>query len=806
MRLNKTFVSTYFGITMLTLTSLFGQAAQNPAAKTFTPYDSSTDVNAKPVEVTQASVTSTSNGPNANGPNANGPNAKGYVINFTNVGIIEYIRFISRISNTNFLFQDSDLQFTVTIVSEEPTSVDDIMAALIQILRIHGLSLLEQGNNLLIYKNADVAKLATVVSDQGETSSSPMITRVIRTTYVSPEKIKAIILPMLSSQAVVEVSPETRHLIITDLSANVEKVLQLLKSLDTPNTSMDVVTYFPQSGSSAGLLSIAEKILTPIALSENTTITLVQQPSTNTIFVVGSNDMTHRALSILQSLDQPGTGLDMPNTSVSVATYNAINMPASSLVSLAERILSPIASAEGIPFHLVLQPSTNAIFVTSTPGFNKRTIEVLTILDQPGASPESIVSDLPPDDIQRKNFFLYKLQYQNGEKIQDALNTIGQSMREDDQTNSDLANTINDVTWLSETNSLIFVGTELSLQKIRDVIREIDVPSRQVYVEVLVIRTSLQNSLNFGVQLGAIVQTKKGFSIGIGDFNPATTPSGFSNAFQVPPTIGTAAVPTIPMIGGFNLGSIGNFITHNGNVFGTLGALVTALQLESDTKIILNPKIIVEDNRKAQVFVGTNSPFTTTNVQIQAANNSTGFTVDYRDTGVLLQVTPLLGLSNMVTLEIHQEINEIDPTSNLFISGFPVPTTNKILTTTRVHVPSGYFIVLSGMIQNTKTYVRSGIPCLGCLPVIGSAFSQQAQSCVKDNIIIFLNPRIIDTPCQIARLTDAEGVDFYENSMPDSCFPEGQCCRYYNEAFGNSSFLPCPPEGPMMYCPPMQQR
>ena len=148
--------------------------------------------------------------------------SNGYVINFTNVGIIEYIRFISHISNTNFVFQENDLQFNVTIVSEGPTSVEDIMSALLQILQIHGMSLVEQGNNVLIYKTQDVTKLATVV--EGDSNMySPLVTRVIRVTYANPNKLKNIITPMLSQKAVVEVSPETRHIIVTDITGNIEK-------------------------------------------------------------------------------------------------------------------------------------------------------------------------------------------------------------------------------------------------------------------------------------------------------------------------------------------------------------------------------------------------------------------------------------------------------------------------------------------------------------------------------------------------------------------------------------------------------
>ena len=87
-----------------------------------------------------------------------------YTINFSNVSIIEYIRFTSKITNLNFFYNDEDLQFNVSIVSEEPVTSSNIVSILIQVLRIHGLIVLEQDNTLLITKVRSVSQLATVVS------------------------------------------------------------------------------------------------------------------------------------------------------------------------------------------------------------------------------------------------------------------------------------------------------------------------------------------------------------------------------------------------------------------------------------------------------------------------------------------------------------------------------------------------------------------------------------------------------------------------------------------------------------------
>ncbi len=736
---------------------------------------------------------------------------KGYLINFTNVSLLEYIRFVGRISNQNFLFQEAELiPYNVTIVSEEPTSLEDIMATLLQVLRMYGFTLVEQGNEVLITRNPDVNRIGQIVTNQNPGGQGPIITRVIALTYISPEKAKSLIQPLLSSQALVQAVPETNHLILTDLNANVEKVQTLLKSIDSPNSSIEIAYFIPQNTASSAIQPIAQNILAPIAADTNTKFTIVEQPATNTIFIISSADLIHRALELLQTLDRPGYGLDAAGGSVAVVTYNARYASPTALIPLAERILSPIAASENVPFTMVQQASTRLIFITSTPSFNKRALEVLNVLDQPEVIADTAFGhDLPSSSMENTNFYVYKLQYQNGRDIKEQLHSIGSNGSGDSGGiaqvvfNADLLATVQNAVWIQSTNSLLFFGPETALAKIRALMPQIDIMCRQVYIEVLVIETSLANSLDFGVQWGFQATSSNGFNVSTGLFAPPTlVPNGtavlntFLPQFQTPPTVGTTTSPDLPMGAGFNLGSVGKFITHGGRLFGSIGALLTALQAEVNTKVIMNPKIIAQDNSTAKVFIGQNIPYTTTNVSIQAANTSTGFTLDYRDVGVSLQVTPTLGMSDMVNLQLEQLITFVSSTQT--INGYPVPTTAKLETTTQVNVPDGYFLVISGMIRNERIYAKSGIPCLGWMPCIGAAFSEQVNHNTKTNTIIFLHPRLIDTPSRMSCITDQEGTEFNWNSRPETCWPYHPPNNPYFKDFSPV----CPNGGPQGCEPP----
>src|SRR5579883_3070303 len=105
-----------------------------------------------------------------------------YTINFNNVSVIEYIRFVAKISKSNFTFDENDLRFNVTIVSEDQATLQDIFSALVQVLRINNLNLLEHEGNYVISRDPNVTQLPSVETDEkpAGSPSAPIVTRVFR--------------------------------------------------------------------------------------------------------------------------------------------------------------------------------------------------------------------------------------------------------------------------------------------------------------------------------------------------------------------------------------------------------------------------------------------------------------------------------------------------------------------------------------------------------------------------------------------------------------------------------------------------
>ncbi len=680
--------------------------------------------------------------PTAANATANDPvkeqGAREISINFSNVSIIEYIRFISRITGKNFLFDESELQFSVTIVSEEPTTVDNLMAALLQELKIRDLSLIEQGNNLIIHRNPKVRAPAHIVAPgiPATPSDNELVTRVFRLNTLDPNKASEIIRPLLSDDALIEVLRDSNNLIITDLVANVNKISQLILSLDAPNSGMTIGQYVVRNAFVDTLAILGERILQPIA--QGNPFVIVPHPGTNSIFIVSNPFIVERALAILENLD-------INEGKTKIFTLDKLKLRGSEgtqgqLGSEGAEGINGLTSGGQVPPGLV--GGEGPEFVPGVISSSSRWTQ-----------------ELPAGHIERTLFFIHKLRYRRGDQIVFALRRIADSLQSAGTTNIDLISAIDSIQWIESTNSLIFTGIAAALDRVRELIEEIDLPLRQVFIEVLVLDATIADSLRYGVDWGSRfggggTAGAEAFLAGSGSpLNRGLDSVGLNTPLVTPPDPSGLA-----RSGGFSMGIIGRHLTKDGTRFNSIGALVTAIHDDTKSNIVMNPKIITEDNHTAEIFVGSTNRYKT-----QSIANDQGSVItnnfQFLDVGTTLRVTPLIGSNDVITLDIIQEITNgtgaanTTPanTSNVDVNLVPVLSKNRTLT--KAHVPNGFFVIISGMIQDTRTRTVSRVPCLGGIPLIGAANKQIGNQDDKRNLMIFIRPLIVDTDDEIEYLT-----------------------------------------------------
>jgi type III secretion protein C len=372
----------------------------------------------------------------------------------------------------------------------------------------------------------------------------------------------------------------------------------------------------------------------------------------------------------------------------------------------------------------------------------------------------------------KPQFLVYKLQYHAGEEVEETVRKISADLSSKPETSAKYLAALKSVQCIKATNSLVCSGDGDSLESVKELIQSLDTQLRQVFIEVLVVETDARNSQEFGLQWAAGGKYKDKIGFGMNQFTPtpAGGPSAFQLAFQNTNATNTPSGPgQLGLSSGFDMGVIGDIIFHKGKSFVSLASLVSAIQMDGNSSIVLNQKIITQDNKNSKIFVGDNIPFTGSIVTTVGTNQQSTANVEYKDIGVNLSITPRLGEGDVITLDLHEEITEAIPTggssvSNSQVTGIQTTKTNMM---THVHVPDRHFLVLSGMIRNARSHHKSGLPCLGGIPGIGDLlFSKTRNMDEKRNVIIFVRPHIIRSMEDYRNLTDQQS-DVYRDNAPE---------------------------------------
>ncbi|MBX9743683.1 MAG: hypothetical protein K2X08_00550, partial [Chlamydiales bacterium] len=199
--------------------------------------------------------------------------------------------------------------------------------------------------------------------------------------------------------------------------------------------------------------------------------------------------------------------------------------------------------------------------------------------------------------------------------------------------------------------------------------------------------------------------------------------------------------------------------------------------------IVMNPKLITQDSKTSSIFIGQNIPFTGSFVSNMQANTVNTTNIEYRDIGMSLTITPVLGNSDVVTLDIaFDQSSTVTAQSNQVIVNSNGTTTLEGITTTKntmqttVHVPDDNFLILSGMVNSTRSKTVTGLPCLGGLPLIGAAFSTDVTVNDDTNVVIFIRPHILNSLEDMRKISKAQEEFFRDQAgspMLEHNFEEG---------------------------------
>ncbi|WP_257294521.1 type IV pilus secretin PilQ [Endozoicomonas sp. YOMI1] len=265
---------------------------------------------------------------------------------------------------------------------------------------------------------------------------------------------------------------------------------------------------------------------------------------------------------------------------------------------------------------------------------------------------------------------------------------------------------------VARTNSLLIKDTQVKLDELRALIDQLDIPIRQVMIEARIVALSSDFKEELGVQWSGskkdALKGKSGLSIKGGKDNDVFT--------DLSVTGGTSSAIAI------------GFSTKGGTI---LNLELSALLSDGGGEVISQPKVITADKKTAVIKSGKEIPY-------EEKTSSGATSVAFKDAVLGLEVTPQITPDGRVIMDI--KINN-DDTTNQASNNVPIISTNEI--TTQVLVEDGETVVLGGVFKQTKKHGVAKVPVLGDIPLVGGLFRNKTESDEKEELLVFITPRII---------------------------------------------------------------
>ncbi|MBD3640294.1 MAG: type II secretion system secretin GspD [Marinobacter sp.] len=300
-------------------------------------------------------------------------------------------------------------------------------------------------------------------------------------------------------------------------------------------------------------------------------------------------------------------------------------------------------------------------------------------------------------------------------------------------------------------NALVVRGDPSLMQEAEQIVAQLDVRRAQVMIEAAIVEISDELGQDLGVQFA------------VGDESGESTPVVGTNFGNVGRSLGDvlSAILTgsaiTPATGGVTLGAGAR--DEDGLSW---GILLQALSTSSAANLLSTPSIITLDNQESEITVGQNVPFRTGQTAVTGDGLSNPFTtIERRDVGLTLKVTPTISADGLVRLVVEQTTESVADS----IENASDIVTNKREIKTTVLADDGETIVLGGLTRDDLQVTKSKVPLLGDIPVLGRLFSSESQSRIKRNLLVFLRPKIMLGKAEAVAATDEKYKALWEVNL-----------------------------------------
>lgn len=630
-----------------------------------------------------------------------GTSAGGRVtLNVVDADLREVIRLVLEDTlGVNYVI-DPAVEGSITLQTSQPIPAEDLTALLDATLRLNGAALVQTGD---LYKVVPLDQALTAglipeirpVPDAGQPGFS---VQAVPVRYVGAAELADILTPFAPPGGLVRADPSRNLLLLAGSADQLNALVDLVSIFDVDRMAGMSFGLFPlESAAAEPLASELQQLFGQQEEASGSVIDFVPIERLNAVLVMTTRpEYLDRARTWISRLDRGAEG-DEPK----VYVYPVQNGRAADLAEVLSQLFGLPSAAVGGGDLLA-------------PG-----LEPVSIGPQTGAS--GVLGEAGEEGA-GGGFLGERLGGVTGGGAGSTTTSASGQIGPDESETRIIAD--------NTTNSLVIRATPRDYRRIESALEQLDIRPLQVLIEATIAEVTLNDELEFGLQ----------WFIRSGDFAVSETSQGQGPIGGVGDLLGLLN----PVAGGgFNA-----VFANDSQV----RVLLSALETTTDVNVISSPQVVVLDNQTAQLQVGDEVPILTQQQQSTTAGDANIVnSIEQRQTGVILNVTPRVNASGLVLMEIEQEVsNVVSPRTG----GIESPTISNRRVASTVAVQSGETVALGGLIQDDLEEGNSGVPVLSRLPVVGWLFGQQTTKARRTELLVLLTPRVIRDPFEARRVTE----------------------------------------------------
>ncbi|MFL1455697.1 type II secretion system secretin GspD [Marinobacter sp. GN3S48] len=568
-------------------------------------------------------------------------------LNLKDADIRAFVTQVADITGYSFVV-DPRVKGKVTVLSSAPMNKDEIYDLFLAVLQVHGFTAIPGEEVIKVVQQVDAKQSAESLDRFTETPSEQLITRVIQIDNANALELVPILRPLVAKYGHLAGVAAANALIVSDHSANIRRIEQIVRELDSPSKYEVEVIQLDEAwvGDMVELLQELAPDELGQAGGENAArkYSVTADERSNRLILRGDETFRDKMRSLILKLDQP---------SASGGTTKVIRLKHADAADLSELL-------KGVMGELVEETAGGGS----------------------GAS-------------------------QNGGR-----RSTGFSVFADEGL-----------------NALVVRGEPSIMQEAEQIVAQLDVRRAQVLIEAAIVEISDELGEDLGVQ------------VAVGDESGESTPIAGTNFGNVGRSLGDVLGAIIndsliePATGGITVGA--GQRDEDGLSW---GVLLQALSTSAAANLLSTPSIITLDNQESEIIVGQNVPFRTGQSTVTGDGTTNPFTtIERRDIGLTLKVTPTISADGLVRLVVEQTTEDI---AESVADASDIVTSKREIKTT-VLADDGETIVLGGLMKDDLLVNRSKVPLLGDIPVLGRLFSSESERRIKRNLLVFLRPKIL---------------------------------------------------------------